>query len=124
MQWSAGPGGGFTDPDAAAWLPIGEVTSGNVDTQRSDPDSTLNLCRDLIRLRRAEPDLRHGGYEPLNSPDGTWAWQRGERILVVANLSPDRSRIECQGSVLISSAGRRRVEPRSSRTWTWILGRR
>jgi hypothetical protein len=28
-----------------------------------------------------------GSYEPLATPDGAWAWRRGERFAVALNLS-------------------------------------
>jgi alpha-glucosidase len=55
--------------------------------QRSDPASHLHLCRDLIALRRETPELRSGDYASLPSPDGVWAWRRGEDIDVAVNLS-------------------------------------
>ena len=58
-----------------------------VDEQRADPGSMLVLCRDLIALRRAEPDLSGGDYAAIPAPDGLWAFRRGERFVVVLNLS-------------------------------------
>jgi alpha-glucosidase len=84
---SPGPGGGFTTPEARPWLPLSAQPGVTVDEQRSDPGSMLVLCRDLIALRRAEPDLSGGDYRPLPAPDGLWAFQRGERFVVVLNLS-------------------------------------
>ena len=63
-----------------------------VEEQRDDPGSMLMLCRDLIALRRSEPDLSAGDYKPLPAPDGLWAFQRGERFVVVLNLSDARRR--------------------------------
>jgi alpha-glucosidase len=87
MRWNAGPGAGFTSDDVRPWLPIGGPRGINVEDQRGDPDSMLHLCRDLIALRRKTPDLRSGAYASLNSPDGVWAWRRGDGIVVVVNLS-------------------------------------
>jgi hypothetical protein len=50
---------------------------------RADPTSILHLCRDLISLRR---ELR-GPYAPVDSPDGVWAWRRGDSAVVAVNLS-------------------------------------
>jgi alpha-glucosidase len=87
MPWRAGPGGGFTDPGTQPWLPLGLTEGCNVEDQRSDPGSMLTLARDLIALRRRTPALRTGAYETVTGPDGTWAWLRGDRVLVVLNLS-------------------------------------
>ncbi len=53
----------------------------------------LRLCRDLIALRRGEPELRTDAYETIPSPPQTWAWRRGERTTVALNLSGKRSRV-------------------------------
>ena len=87
MQWAADPGAGFTRGDVRPWLPIGDPALTNVADQRSDPNSHLRLCRDLIALRRKTEDLRSGDYASLPSPDGVWAWRRGEGIVVAVNLS-------------------------------------
>ena len=63
------------------------IVARNVADQREDPGSVLHLVRDLIALRRAEPDLHLGCYATLPAPDGAWAWRRGERHVVALNLS-------------------------------------
>src|SRR5206468_1313648 len=68
MPWSAEPGGGFTSAPRT-WLPFGELTR-NVQSQRSDPASTLHLTRDLIALRRDREELRRGAYARLDAPAG------------------------------------------------------
>jgi alpha-glucosidase len=87
MRWNGRPGAGFTREGVRPWLPIGDPHAINVEDQRGDPDSMLQLCRDLIALRRETSDLRSGEYASLPSPDGVWAWRRGEGIDVAVNLS-------------------------------------
>jgi alpha-glucosidase len=82
MPWSAA--GGWRDP----WLPL-EDTSRNVEDQRADPGSTLRFTRDLITLRRELQDLRAGAYTELPSPEGAWAWRRGETVAVAVNLGAE-----------------------------------
>src|SRR4051795_10700160 len=53
MQWDRSASGGFTT--GAPWLPAVDPEERNVADQRDDPDSLLNLYRDLIARRR-----RHG----------------------------------------------------------------
>ena len=89
MQWTAEPGAGFTRAGVEPWLPLGDAALVNVADQRSDPASVLTLCRDLIALRRATPDLRSGAYASLPSPDGMWAWRRGGSTVVAVNLSDE-----------------------------------
>jgi hypothetical protein len=49
----------------------------------------LNLCRDLIALRRELPDLRSGRYTSIPSPAGVWTWSRGDGTVVSVNLSEE-----------------------------------
>jgi alpha-glucosidase len=86
MQWSDGPGGGFTLADRP-WLPLGDVAAVNVAAQRDDPDSVLTLCRDVIAYRRRHPELAVGEYASLPTPEGVWAFGRGESHAVVLNMS-------------------------------------
>jgi alpha-glucosidase len=87
MQWRAGPGAGFTAPDARPWLPIGDAGTCNVEDQRGDPASVLELTRRLITLRRAEPDLAAGSMSFIETPPGVLAWRRGARTTVALNLT-------------------------------------
>jgi alpha-glucosidase len=94
MLWAPGPGAGFTAPGVRPWLPIGPppaldqpAPGTTVEEQRADPASMLNLCRDLIALRRQCDDLRLGGYVTLEAPEGVWAFRRGSGVVVALNLS-------------------------------------
>jgi alpha-glucosidase len=87
MPWRDELGGGFTAQGVAPWLPIGDFGSHNVESQRREESSLLNLTRELIALRRATPDLQLGDYSRLPAPPGTWAWRRGEATAILLNLS-------------------------------------
>ncbi len=87
MPWTRE--GGWENP----WLPL-EDTSRNVEDQRADPNSALHFTRDLIALRRESADLRSGPYVELPSPPGTWAWRRGEGMVVGINVGDDASELE------------------------------
>jgi glycosidase len=103
MPWSDAAGGGFTREGVEPWLPFGDL-SRNVEAQRGDPASTLNLCRDLIALRRSRPDLHAGAYRTLPAPDGVWAWRRGDATRVAVNLSEEpRSVGGLDGGVLVAT---------------------
>ena len=93
MPWAHATGAGFTKPDVEPWLPFGDVGACNVEDQRRDPDSMLSLCRDLIGLRAAVPDLRSGAYTRVAGESGLWAWRRGERVVVALNLGDDPTRL-------------------------------
>ena len=68
MQWTAGPNAGFSPAGVATWLPLNaDYRLGtNVAEQRDDPDSLLNFYRRLLRVRKENPALVAGTYEPLH----------------------------------------------------------
>jgi alpha-glucosidase len=88
MQWDAGPNAGFTS--GAPWLPIAaDWRTVNVARERDDPASMLSLYRRLLALRRAEPALEIGGYQPLPATGDVLAYLReagGTRFLIALNL--------------------------------------
>jgi alpha-glucosidase len=108
MQWSPSPGAGFTAPGVEPWLPFGDYATCNVEDQRRDPDSMLSLCRDLIGLRAAGPDLRTGRYTRLAAAGGLWAWRRGDRVVVALNLGDDPARLDVPNGMLRISTRRAR----------------
>ncbi|MCZ7528328.1 MAG: alpha-amylase family glycosyl hydrolase [Acidimicrobiia bacterium] len=116
MPWRPGPGAGFTDPGVEPWLPLGDRAAGTVEDQRDDPSSTLHLCRDLIRLRAEVPDLRREDYEPLPSPTGVWAYRRGPRVIVAANLGDEPAAVD-------GVSGTVRIATRRDRDGTRVRGR-
>ena len=103
MPWAPGPGAGFTTPEARPWLPLCAQPGVTVEEQRSDAGSMLSLCRDLIALRRAEPDLRSGGYEALPAPDGLWAYRRGAAFVVALNLGDVPGAVEVGGRIRLAT---------------------
>jgi alpha-glucosidase len=103
MPWEPGEGAGFTAPGVEPWLPFGDHFGRTVAEQRDDPRSALHLCRDLIALRRREPDLRSGPYEPLATPPGVWAYRRGVATAVALNLGDEPVDLPFGGRVLVST---------------------
>ncbi len=94
MQWDESPNAGFTAPGATPWLPLApDAAEINVAAQRDDPDSLLNLTRDLLRLRREHPVLHAGDFERFGpTPDGTFAFRRigpNGTLNVVLNLTDE-----------------------------------
>ena len=87
MPWTGELGAGFTRPGVTPWLPFGDYEKRNVEAQRDDPESALNLCRSLLAVRRASEDLRRGEYEELAAPDGVWVYRRGQDTVVALNLT-------------------------------------
>ncbi|HET7729847.1 MAG TPA: alpha-amylase family glycosyl hydrolase [Usitatibacter sp.] len=87
MQWSPARNAGFST--AEPWLPIGEdYTRVNVEAQRDDPRSMLALYNRLISLRRGEPALEIGRFEPVEAHGDVLAYirrgRRGESTFLVA----------------------------------------
>ena len=89
MQWSAGPGLGFTSGKAWESAQPDSLTV-NVARQDADPGSLLNRYRRLIHLRASSSALGKGELIPVDaSSDAVLAYLRrdGRRtVLVVANL--------------------------------------
>jgi alpha-glucosidase len=85
MRWDATPGGGFTGAAVTPWLPIGPPAV-NVADQRDEPTSVLALCRQLVRLRRAELGDTIGSYRRIDAGPAVWVYQTGP-LVVAANLS-------------------------------------
>jgi alpha-glucosidase len=87
LPWEAGaPALGFS-PTGSAWLPQpGSFAALARDRQAGDPDSTLNLYRTALRLRR-ERGLGRGSLRWLaHQPDGMVAFVNGD-VTVLANIS-------------------------------------
>jgi glycosidase len=91
MQWERGRGGGFSAaPPERFYLPLDpDPERPDVATQRADERSLLRLIRDLIRLRKDNPELGTGpaGRLELLHDGYPLAYLRGERFLVVVNPS-------------------------------------
>jgi alpha-glucosidase len=104
MPWRPMPGGGFTDAEVEPWLPLGDPGECNVEDQRDDPGSMLTLTRDLIALRGRSSELGSGSYLSLESSPGSWAWARGDVIVVMAAMTDaDGILEEVDGTVRIGS---------------------
>ena len=75
MRWDGSAGAGFTT--GRPWLPIGnDVATINVESERSDPASILELHRRLLALRRSEPSLSVGDWSPIKASGRVLAYQR------------------------------------------------
>lgn len=88
MQWSAAKNAGFSDGEP--WLPIAEdYNRVNVEVERDDPVSMLALYNQLIKVRRGEPALEVGRFEPLEADGNLLTYVRRDResaFLVALNL--------------------------------------
>jgi alpha-glucosidase len=114
MRWSGDPNGGFTAQGIEPWLPVGDATSTNVEDQRSDADSILHLCRDLIALRRSREDLGAGAYAPVDTPDGVWGWRRGGATTVLVNHTGEAVDVPVDDAEVLIGTDRGRDRERTS----------
>jgi alpha-glucosidase len=121
MQWSPQPRAGFTTGEP--WLPIAaDFRDVNVEAQRDQPRSMLTLYRRLLALRRGEPALEVGRFEPVECEADVLAYVRRGRegestFLVALNLgaAPQAMKIAHEGRVALSTHLDRAGE-RASRT--------
>jgi alpha-glucosidase len=84
MQWEAEPRGGFTTGEP--WLPLADPLERSVAAQRGQPDSLLELYRDLIALRKT----LGGGFELLDAAPGVVAYRRGDHVVAVNTTAQSR----------------------------------
>ena len=96
MPWTPQPHAGFTS--GTPWLPIpADHLELSVSSQESDPTSTLNAFRRLMRWRKQHPALLWGSIEFQSAGDAVLAFTRqfaDERLLVAFNLSPAAVKVE------------------------------
>ncbi|HYC38078.1 MAG TPA: alpha-amylase family glycosyl hydrolase [Usitatibacter sp.] len=111
MQWSAAPHAGFSRVEP--WLPVAaDHREVNVEAQRDDPGSMLGLYSRLIALRRGEPALEVGRFEPVEATGDVLAYARHARegesaFLVALNLGSTPHTLHCAlaigGTVALST---------------------
>ena len=112
MQWDQAPNAGFTTTaDATPWLPLSPGwRDENVEAQLGRPDSLLNLYRELLVLRRAEPALQVGDFVSLNElPDGVFGYTRAhdcDAFAVLLNFGPGQRTVTSPfaGTAALSTA--------------------
>ncbi|MFH9246939.1 alpha-amylase family glycosyl hydrolase [Streptomyces lydicus] len=89
--------GGSWLPQPADWAPL------TVDAQTGDPNSTLELYRTALGLRRRLPGLGDGGMSWQPAPDGVLAFTR-PGLLCTVNTLPHDVELPSPGTPLLSSA--------------------
>jgi alpha-glucosidase len=86
---------------AKPWLPVKyEHSILNVQSQNSDPDSTLAAYRQALAFRRAHPALLDGDIEILKTSEPVLAFRRsgsGQNLVCIYNLSPDAVKVTATG---------------------------
>ena len=88
---------------SASWLPSpASWKSSTVEAELSDPDSTLSLYRQALRLRRQLTELHDSSFEWQPAPQGCLAFRRGPNLSVAINTS-DVAVAMPAGEVLLAS---------------------
>jgi alpha-glucosidase len=100
---------GFGPAGAAEpWLPQPATWAAlTVEAQEADPESTLNLYRAALALRRSDPDLGDGPFAWLDAATGAGdalAFRRGDGFLSVTNLGRHPSHLPAHDEVLLTSS--------------------
>ncbi len=111
MQWTDAGGAGFTNSSVQPWLPFSDdVRMRNVEVLLSDPNSLLNLNRQLLAIRHREPALQVGEYHSLGE-GAVFAYCRDDghtRLRIALNFTGEVRCVEAMaglgtGLVLIST---------------------
>lgn len=64
MQWSGGKNAGFSKTEGECYLPVNEnYKTVNVETEENTPDSLLNTVKELVKIKKENPDI----FEATNS---------------------------------------------------------
>src|SRR5512142_615476 len=115
MQWSPGPGGGFTTSDkpyrpVRADGPTG-YRSINAAGQRHEPGSLLSWVTDAVRVRRESPELGWGEWRILDVGDPRvlaieTRW-RDDQMVTLHNLSAEPVRVRLPGDLEQPAQGER-----------------
>ncbi|WP_431781861.1 glycoside hydrolase family 13 protein [Streptomyces chumphonensis] len=104
IPWTrTGPSLGFGDD--GGWLPQPpEWAALSVEAQTGDPDSTLELYRTALRIRREHADLGAGDAVTwLDAPAGVLAFRRGAFVCTVNTTTAPVTLAEIPGRVLLAS---------------------
>jgi maltose alpha-D-glucosyltransferase/alpha-amylase len=107
MQWSAGPGGGFTASDKPYRPVRAEGPAGyravNVADQRHEPGSLLSWVTHAVRVRRGSPELGWGEWRILDVGDPRvlaieTRW-RDDQMVTLHNLSAEPVKVRLPGDL-------------------------
>jgi alpha-glucosidase len=100
MRWNENHNAGFTT--GSPWLPVGyDASKRNVLRLQRDRQSILWLYRSLIELRKHEPALTAGTYQPRRSQNDVLMFTRSSEdteFLVALNFSADPRMIVIEGN--------------------------
>ena len=111
MQWDDGENAGFTD--GTPWIMVNpNYKEINAKQQTADPDSVFHYYKKLIALRKAEPVIVYGSYEPYRQDDENLYMyirrQEDVKLFVVCNFTDREQTVTlpedfAEGRVLIAN---------------------
>jgi alpha-glucosidase len=122
MRWDSSPSGGFSGAGVQPWLPYGDPASGSVAEMQAEPSSILNLCRDLLALRRREFAGHLASYEQLPAPRGVWAYETGG-LAVAANFSDEPAALNVSPGAVLLSTGDGALDGLVLQPWAAVIAR-
>ena len=100
MAWDNAANAGFCPPEITPWLPVNPdyAHGANVADQKKDPDSLLSFYKKMLHIRRENPALIWGDYQPLFEKSNEYlAFLRTapeQKCLVILNMSEEHHSIE------------------------------
>ncbi len=111
MQWDDGKNAGFTE--GTPWIMVNpNYTRINAKQQTADPDSVFHYYKKLIALRKEEPVIVYGSYEPYQQEnESLYMYIRrleDAKLFVVCNFTDQEQTVAlpedfAEGSVLITN---------------------
>lgn len=108
LQWSDGPNAGFSR--SKPWLPVApDYERANINIQKREPDSLLNLYRKLLSLRNGSEVLRYGTYRSLSLGHDVFGFVREydlQRMTILLNFSDKTVDVQSRairGKTILSS---------------------
>ena len=120
LPWSgAAPPFSFCADGVEPWLPQpADWHRLTVAAEQSDPDSMLSLYRRALTLRRELAGWRRPAFVWLDTPPDVIAFERGDGLRCVVNLSDEEFPFGDLGDVLLSSSSLgRQVLPTDCAVW-------
>lgn len=109
MQWSGGKNSGFSITDSDTYLPINEnYQTVNVETEEKNPDSLINTVRELVRVKRENPELFGAGneFELISDTYPLIFKRKGDNGALFCAVNPSKREIKIQnpsGEILASN---------------------
>jgi glycosidase len=96
MPWDSAAHNGFST--ASPWIVSADRgVSETVEAQVADPNAIVHRYRELLAVRKANPDLFTADFERLTTGSPTVGAVRRGTMLVIANFSPESSTVSAAG---------------------------